>query len=163
MTGPAVISKIESVTFLEGERVIDRLDDYGLILTTHRVREGTDRDFTSIMLEQVCSISVERASKTWLLVPGIGLIVGVTIAAEYHRVDLGAALQIGLSGLILILCYFLTRYSVVQIASAGARISIRLPRRKKKADSVLRLIDAVEFAKTERMSILSENRWERAG
>ena len=143
--------------------MIDRLDSYGLIVTTHRVREGTDRDFTSIMLEQVSSISVERVQKTWLLVSGLALIVGVTIAAEYHKVDLGAAAQIGGSGLLLVLGYFLTSCKVVQIASAAARISIRLPRRKKKAHEVLRLIDALEFAKSERMSIPSENRWERAG
>lgn len=143
--------------------MIDRLDSYGLIVTTHRVREGTDRDFTSIMLDQVSSISVERVQKTWLLVAGLALIVGVTIAAEYHKIDLGAAAQIGGSGLALFLCYFLTCRKIVQIASAAARISIHLPRRKKKADEVLRLIDAVEFAKSDRMSIPAENRWERAG
>jgi len=151
------------VTLLPGERVIDRLDSYGLIVTTHRVREGTDRDFTSIMLEQVSSISVERVQKTWLLISGLALIVGVTIAAEYHKVELGAAAQIGAPGLVLVVCYFLTSYKIVQIASAAARISIRLPRRKKKADEVVRLMDALEFAKSERMSILAENRWERAG
>jgi hypothetical protein len=150
------------VTLLEGERVIDRLDNYGVILTTHRIREGTDRDFTSIMLEQVCSIAVERVAKTWLLVAGVALIVGVTIMAEYHRIGLDAAAQVSASGLFFILCYFLTRFSVVQIASGSARISLRLPRRKRKAESVLRLIDAIEYAKSERTNVLSERQWERA-
>ena len=158
MTGGAVIRTIEAVTLLAGERVIDRLD--GLILTTHRIREGTDRDFTSIMLEQVCSIAVERVAKTWLLLVGIALIAGVAITAQYHKIDRDSALGIAISGLVLILCYVLTRFSVVQIASAGASISVRLPRRN--AGSLLRLIDAIEFAKSERLRILSESRWEQA-
>lgn len=147
---------------LEGEQVIDRLDSYGLILTTHRIREGTHRDFASIMLEHVCSISVEQVSKTWLLVLGTALLVAATITAEYHRVPFDSAMQVGAAGLVLIVCYFVTRLRVIQIASPAARIYVRLPRRKKKADSVLRLIDAIEFAKSERMRSLSESRWERA-
>ncbi len=147
---------------LEGEQVIDQLDSYGLILTTHRIREGTNRDFASIMLEHVCSISIEHVTKTWLLVVGTALIVAATITAEYHRIPFDAAAQVGAAGLILIVCYFMTRFRVVQIASPAARIYVRLPRRKKKADSVMRLIDAIEFAKSERMNSLSESRWEKA-
>jgi len=150
------------VILLEGERVIDQLDGYGLILTTHRIREGTKRDFASIMLEHICSISIEQVTRTWLLVAGTALIVAASITAEYHRVPFDMDAQIGAAGLLLIVCYFMTRFRVVQIASPAARIYLRLPRRKKKADSVLRLIDAIEFAKSERMSFLSESRWERA-
>ena len=142
--------------------MIDQLDSYGLILTTHRIREGTNRDFASIMLEHVCSISIEQVRKTWLLVLGTALLVAVTITAEYHRVPLDSAVQVGAAGLVLIVCYFMTRFRVVQIASPAARIYVRLPRRKKKAESVMRLIDAIEFAKSERISMLSESRWERA-
>lgn len=150
------------MTLLRDERVIDRLDRCGVILTTHRIREETGRDFTSIMLEQVCSIAIERVASTWLLVVGVALIVATTIGAEYHRVDLEAALQIAAAGFVLILSYFLSCYRVVQIASASARISVRLPRRKQRAESILRFIDAIEFAKSERMTVFADTRWERA-
>lgn len=144
------------MTFFEGEQVIDRLDSCGLILTTHRIREGSEREFTSLMLEQICSIAVERVAKTWLLVIGIAGIAGTAIAAEYQRIEVGSALALSVVGLVLILWYGLTRFRVVQIASPRASIFVRIPRRN--AQSVLRLIDAIEFAKSERMKVLCETR-----
>lgn len=153
---------MKPVALLDGERIIDRLDDHGLILTTHRIREGNDQEFTSIMLESVCSISIVRVAQTWLLAAGVALFVGSAITAEYRRVELGLTAQIGGVGLVLVLCYFLTRFRVLQIASAAAGICVRIPRRKKRADTILHLIDAIEQAKGERMSVLLESRWERA-
>ena len=54
---------------------------------------------------------------------GIALIAGVAITAQYQRIDRENALGIAISGFVLILCYVLTRFNVVQIASAGASIS----------------------------------------
>ena len=147
------------MTFLEGERVIDRLENRGLILTTHRIREGTERDFTSIMLEQICSIAVQHVAKTWLLISGVAAIAGAVISAEYQKIDWQSAAVMCLLGLILVVSYILTRFSAVEIASGAAHISVRVPRRN--PGSVLRLIDAIEFAKSERMKALSDLRASR--
>ena len=141
---------------LEGEEFIDRVESCNLTLTTHRIRQGTERDFTSIMLEQVCSIAVHRVAKPWLLVVGFAAIVGAVISLEYQRIDVVSGGTVALVGLVLVLLHFLTRFRVVEIASARASIFVRLPRRK--PEPVLRLIDAIELAKSERMRVLSESR-----
>jgi hypothetical protein len=157
---PAAPLDNESVTLLEGERVIDQLGSCGLVLTTHRIREGTERDFTSIMLEQICSVAIGRVGNTWLLVIGVAVIVAATVTGEYQKIDFNSAVALGLLGLVIIAAYFVTRRSVIQIASARASIFVRVPRRK--PASGLRLVDAIEFAKSERMRVLAESRWERA-
>jgi hypothetical protein len=49
-----------------------------IVLTTHRIRQGDDHSFTSIMLEEVCSVEVSRMVFTRLCVYGL---ISVAVAA----------------------------------------------------------------------------------
>jgi hypothetical protein len=118
------------------ERLIVRMETGGgqMVLTTHRVCHGNKATFTSIMLEDVCSVVVARMAHRWLL-----FIMGACIAAaayllwialrgsgvvpeeDYRKV---ASALLFLSALIVI-AFHITRFSGVQIASPGASIEIR--------------------------------------
>jgi hypothetical protein len=142
---------------LKNEAFLYRSEDDDVILTTHRVRSGGDSEFTSIMLEQICSIVVERKTNRWWMIAalvafGIAAYLGITAYSyvplapysEYQGVAIGAAVI----GALLFFAYFATRVTVAEIASAAA--AIRFQGSGRHMAGILELMELLESAKNER-------------
>jgi len=142
----------------EDEQILFRLDKVDVVLTTHRVRRGDKADFTSILLEQVCSVAVERTARPFMLVLGIVcLVVAVAFAiaasnsfsrADDYQVGMVVA---GILGLACFLIYYITRFSIVKIASAGDSIEFKASRIGQA--KVLDFVNALELAKSDRHAL----------
>ena len=70
------------MNLIDGEKVLFETETGDLVLTTHRVRHGREEgDFTSTMLEEICSVDVTRHGHRWMAVLGwIVLLVSVVWA-----------------------------------------------------------------------------------
>lgn len=146
------------MTLLNNENVLSRLDtgSGALVLTSHRVLHGWDSEFTSIMLEDVTSVTVARLTYRWLLfVTGtciamaaylvwMALQGGIVPVDESRRI---ASALLFLSAL-LILTFGVKRYSEVRIASSGARIEFRI--RSTIRREITRFVRDIENAKNSR-------------
>jgi hypothetical protein len=133
------------MTLFEGEQILLRTKGDHLLVTTHRVRDESESEFTSIMLEEVCSVRTTKTAHRWLLVlaaPLIALVAYSAVAFTHHEISPTLAVIAG----VLVVAYFVTRYSVVEVASAGARIRFEMSR----ANEVAEFVDTVESAKNAR-------------
>jgi hypothetical protein len=118
---------------LDGENVLLESKSQALVLTTHRVRfEQKSSVFTSIMLEQVCSVEGRREGIRSLAIIGlISLALALLVGYAESRIDptgnfAGWPLSLALVGIALILLYFLARPKMIVIKSAGASIACSL-------------------------------------
>jgi len=124
---------------MEGEKVL--IQHGNLLLTSHRVRYHEARKrFTSIMLEEVCSVEGKRQPFRWLLLLGVAaLVLGIVIGyfaskmdrndppirfeAQSRATDAWALLALGVG--LLVSYHFVGQKSLV-IRSAGAAIEYPL-------------------------------------
>jgi hypothetical protein len=123
---------------IDGEKVLCESRD--LLLTTHRVRYQARSRFTSIMLEQVCSVEGENKSYFWLLPLAIvSLIAAAIIGYSALRISTfdsasilamrskeNAAWTFVCFGVLFLTLYFIVRRKSVVIRSAGAKIECPL-------------------------------------
>jgi len=152
------------MTLLENEQVMFRTKRDDFLVTTHRVRDGAGDRFTSIMLEDVCSVRVVRLSFRWLLYASIAafLFAAYSGLRFVNALDSGqervldqaqTAGGVGLVvGLVLLIAFFITRYSAVEIASAGAVIDVTMSR----VNDAAELVAALESAKNDRYMLLTK-------
>src|ERR1035441_5588074 len=114
------------------ERVLYRTARDEVILTTHRLRRGDDSECTSMMLEEVCSVQVVRTDQRALLVAMLLFVIGAGyFASSAAPSNTLPAIPVMLASVaaVCLLAYFLTRFSEVVVASAGADIRFRLLRK----------------------------------
>jgi hypothetical protein len=123
---------------LDGEKVL--LENKDLLLTTHRVRYQARSRFTSIMLDQVCSVEGENKSYFWLLPLAIVLLIVAAIVGYSSlristfdsagilamRSKQNAAWTFVCFGVLFLALYFVVRRKSVVIRSAGAKIECPL-------------------------------------
>lgn len=131
---------------IPNEKVLYKSDGYSLVLTTHRIRHDRGSEVTSIMLEELRSCEMLYTSKLRFLIIGALLVlIGLGGIAKAQ----GDIFWLGLIiGLFLIMAYFLSRKSVLQLCSGGAAITYGIDGKSK--DVAMKIIDSVEAAKNER-------------
>ncbi len=138
------------MNLLEGEKILMESESKDLILTTCRIRQRSTSGYTSIFLEHICSIQVEREERVWLVI--IGCIVGLGSVAALAEGEPAAGV-LGLTvGTALAIGYFLSRSDVVWFRSP--RASIRWPVKGSHTEYVTAFVDAVEAAKNARYSMV---------
>ena len=123
------------------------------------------------MLEEICSVEVTRHAHRWMAVVGcvvllasaawagsLGLRAMRTESLATMREYESSAWETLLWGAVLsgvfFVAYFLTRYRVVMVASAGAEIPWVVERRG--AEYVAGFVDQVEMAKNQRFMLLAQ-------
>lgn len=126
---------------IKNEEVISK--DNGIILTNCRVRHsvvgGGDASFTSIILENIQSISLRYKSNPLLLLIGI-LIAALSVLASRGE---GGIIVMGLIiGGALAAYYYITRKHYLTIASAGGSIDILI--KGQNTQKLVEYIDLVE-------------------
>lgn len=131
------------------EKVLCRSDKDDVVLTTHRVRKGADSEFTSIMLDEVCSVRVTRISHPWLLYATLGAFAGAIYLGS-HEYPAGSIFPTVIGTLALV-AYFRSRVSVVEIASAAAIIQFRYLGAS--AEAISDFVMALESAKDQRYTL----------
>ena len=148
----------------QDERVLFRGKADGLLVTTHRVREGSGSEFTSIMLEEVCSVRTMRIAWRSLLA---GCAVCAAIAGYFAiaslRSDHVAVIQdsqvrasvFAVFGVLCLLAFWVSGFSAVEIASAGARIQCRMS----SAKAVAEFVATLESAKNQRYTLAATGRY----
>ena len=146
------------MNLLPEEEILSNNEILGLTLTSHRIRSQTDsfntNFMTSIMLENVASISVARFTNPWLIATGLLSIFIGFLSANNSSTSLGLFLLIGLC---LFIAYFLSIKKVIEIASSGG-VVIRKPISvDTNMKQVHQLIDKIEDAKDARYMIGKEN------
>jgi|SRR5579871_4649681 len=128
-----------------------------LALTTHRVCHSSEGEFTSIMLENVCSVAVARLAHRGLLwIVGMFMAVAGYLVWMALRPDTAVPEQayravasfLLFVSAILVIAFTLTRYSRVQVASAGASIEFRV--RSRIAKDVRQFVRETEGAQNAR-------------
>ena len=139
------------MVLLPNEKILMQSDKNILTLTTHRVRKETkargQSTVVSITVDAVASCEVVSTSFPILIGLGVlGIVGGVAIFSR----DAGSGLVGILVGLALLAAYFVTRTSVLKVASAGD--AIVLPTKGMKPELLAEFIDAVERQKLERLS-----------
>jgi hypothetical protein len=122
---------------LQSERLLFQIDTGKghLVLTSHRVCHSSELEFTSIMLEDVCSVAVTRTAHRWILGAVGGCIAmacllvwmavwGDTPVPEdlYRR---SASLLLFVSSILMII-FTVRRFSKIQVASPAASIQFRV-------------------------------------
>ncbi|MET4072991.1 hypothetical protein [Hymenobacter sp. UYCo722] len=146
---------------LEGEELLQHSPNNVVVLTTHRIRyhavNSSHAHLVSVMLEKVSSCEVRYQSSPLLLILGVtfGVLGGISLLQSmFGGGEIGAAGL--LLGVILLLCYVITRKHIVSIASdGGARIGFETSGMKK--ESVVSLINNLEKAKHERVTTLARS------
>jgi hypothetical protein len=122
-------------------------------LTNCRLRQGFPREFTSMLLEEVCSIRTARRHHPWLLI--VAAVLG--ILAGYNGIQAATAPPIPalidrsqtiafcflLASLVFIAAYFISRRTAIEIASAAARMIVTVR-------DMATLVEQIERAKNER-------------
>jgi hypothetical protein len=131
---------------LPGERVLLESNTKTLTLTSHRVRYRVTRwgstKVISIMLDQVASCGLVRASHPTLLI--VAAICGVALFLADTETRGGFLLI----GILLVFAYFITRRTVLAIASSGH--TILAPTAGMSVDAIEEFIDQTESAKDAR-------------
>jgi hypothetical protein len=145
---------------LHDERILFESDSQFFVLTTHRIRLETSAwgisQITSIMLEEISSCANTRTSKPLLLVLAT-LFFLAGAYASFNAIEPGPAL-IGAIVItaIFVIIYVLTRRQILEIASAGATMRLRIEGMS--IDEVKELIDRIEIVKNERYLLGRKNR-----
>ncbi len=149
------------MALIDGEKVLFRSDSGDLVLTTHRVRYGSEEsDLTSIMLEEVCSVEITRHTHRWLALVGwillaLAGLLGTTAMRTVPVAEVGTYMSYACCSVILsslfFLAYYLTRFRVVRLASAGATIEWVLKR--KGGEYAAEFVDQLEVAKDRRLML----------
>jgi hypothetical protein len=142
------------MNLLPEEEILSNNEILGLTLTSHRIRSQTDsfntNFMTSIMLENVASISVARFTNPWLIGTGFFSIFIGFLSANNSSTSLGLFLLIGVC---LFIAYFLSIKKVIEIASSGG-VVIRKPISVDTSmKQVHQLIEKIEDAKDARYMI----------
>jgi hypothetical protein len=132
---------------LPAEKELMRSPGGKLVLTTHRVRYERQvigaGVFTSIMLDELASCAVVRASYPLLLLLSLLAVVGG------YYLGGGGSLMSGLVvGVLLVILYFYSRRQELALASAGATIRVRLVNMDMAA--VKNMVEQIEAAKNAR-------------
>jgi hypothetical protein len=167
------------MTLLDGEKVLLETEAGDLVVTTHRVRHGSQKsEYTSIMLEEICSVEVTRKARPWMLIAAWTLLVATLLwvarlgflfnaaatldaIAEYERSARRALIYGGTMSGFFFMAYFWIRYRVVVLASAGAKIEWVVERLG--PDYVAGCVDQVEAARNERLLLLNRISIPKAG
>lgn len=141
------------IDLFEEERVLFRTTADDLLVTTHRVRDGSDSKFTSIMLEEVCSVRVGRTAYRWRLVLAVICDALAAYFALIVRDGQGSALSVSLAllGALSLVAYYVTRSSVVEVASPGARIQFEMS----SVSEVAEFVGTLESAKNQRYLLMA--------
>lgn len=117
----------------------------GITLTNQRIRhtfdKGGDRTITSLLLENIQSISIRYTHKPLLLIVGILLIAASIII---FNAATGILIIGSVIGLVFIVYYFETRKHYLSVASAAGAIHIRV--KGQDTTKLLNYIDTVEEA-----------------
>jgi hypothetical protein len=137
----------------EDERVLFRTTADDLFVTTHRVRDGSESKFTSIMLEEVCSVRVGRRAYRWRLVLAVICDALAAYFAFIVQDGQGSApsLSLALLGGLSLAAYYVIRSTVVEIASRGARIQFEMS----SVSEVAEFVTTLESAKNERYLLMA--------
>jgi len=138
---------------IEDEKVLFRTTADDLFVTTHRVRDGSESKFTSIMLEEVCSVCVGRTAYRWRLVLAVMCDALAAYFAFIVQDGQGSALSLSLAllGALSLVAYYVTRSSLVEIASQGARIQFEMS----SVSEVAEFVGTLESAKNERYLLMA--------
>ncbi|MFN8750130.1 MAG: hypothetical protein ACK5ZE_21305 [Pseudanabaena sp.] len=146
------------MNLLPEEEILSNNEILGLTLSSHRIRSQTDsfntNFMTSIMLENVASISVARFTNPWLIAMGFFSIFIGFLSANNSSTSLGIFLLIGLC---LFIAYFLSIKKVIEIASSGGAVIRKPISVDTNMKQVHQLIDKIEDAKDARYMIGKEN------
>jgi subtilisin family serine protease len=141
---------------LPHEEVLSTFAGTTLVLTTHRVRSYGDAlgrsSVTSIMLDQIASISMVSLSKPWLWIIGALLMFGSLAAAD--QTDKGWVAGVVVS-IAFIAAYFITRRKVLSVASAAAAIAVDAAGASK--ETMHEIIDSIEAAQDARYQALARS------
>jgi hypothetical protein len=144
---------------LQSERLLFQIDTGKghLVLTTHRVCHSSELEFTSIMLEDVCSVAVTRTAHRWILAAVGGciaiacLLIWTVVWGDspipedvYRR---SASLLLFVSSILMIV-FTITRFSKIQVASPAASIQFRVRNSIRK--DVRQFVREMESAKNAR-------------
>lgn len=117
----------------------------GITLTNQRLRhtfdKGGDPSITSLLLDNIQSISIQYKSKPLLLITGI-LLIAVSII--FSQGEIGIVLTGAVIGGVFIAYYFHTRKHYLTIASAADAINIIV--KGQSTTMLLEYIDTVEEA-----------------
>jgi hypothetical protein len=145
-----------------GERVLLSLDNAALVLTTMRIRldvklRGGTR-FMSMTLNSVASCGIVT-SHTPLLIALAGVLALIGFVVGQDNPETAAAMIFG--SVVLIIAYFVTRRTVLSVASAGEHIVVPLVGSSRAV--FLEMIDALECAKLDRENSLIERQSAESG
>lgn len=142
-------------TVIDGESIVLESTNGELRVTTHRVRyllkrTGSTR-FVSMMLDAITSCEVTHTSFPALIVIAV-LVFLAGIAMNTSRDSTPSVIGAVLAGIVIVV-YFATRRQVVRISSPSAHIDVLLIGIG--FDEAVRIVDAIEVAKTARYSLRS--------
>lgn len=147
------------MNLLPSEQILMEGDYKQITLTTHRIRQENKTwshvDLISIMLEEVTSCEYIKRSNPIILIVGILFgVLGAFAASQGHG---DAAQTVGggafLSGLVLIIVYFLTIRRGLNISSPTAKIKMNT--KGMKSENIKAFIDRLEAAKNDRLMRLN--------
>lgn len=142
------------MNLLPEEEILSNNEILGLTLTSHRIRSQTDffnTSFTtSIMLENVASISVARFHYPWLIAMGICSGSIIVLLSRNSSVDTAIGIAIGICFFI---AYFVSIKKVIEIASSGGAVIRKPISVDANMKQVHQVIEKIEDAKDARYMI----------
>ncbi|PSQ67832.1 MAG: hypothetical protein BRD26_09795 [Bacteroidetes bacterium QH_1_64_81] len=132
------------------EEIILESDTGEFTLTTHKVRL-TARQFgqasvKSIMLQELTGCEIRYVSKPWLLVLAAIAFIGGLLIGNESAVTLGVVVAVAA-----VAAYFKFRHQAVVLSSPSVKLNLSL--KGMSLDSAVDMIDKVESAKHERMTL----------
>lgn len=137
---------MKSYQLAEGESVLYLFADASILITDKRIRKlsqpGDISGLTSIMLEDISSIKVQRHTHYWSLILAVFLlVVGIGGVLEFYALGL---VGLGLSA-VLLFYYYQTMQDVVEFRSTTGVIT--LPLNQLENENVVDMINKIEHAR----------------
>jgi len=141
------------IALIPGERIVMSFAKDIVILTNHRIRYDSTQfgssKFVSVTLDSVASCSlVTKSLPILLLVAAVALIVPLYTGG--HMMDTVVI------AIVLVVAYFLTRFTVISIASKGGA-TIRVPTKGMNRAVVAEFLETVEREKLMRSRGVTES------
>jgi|GEM_PF-3600531 len=147
------------MNLLPEEEILSNNEILGLTVTSHRIRSQSDSlntsFMTSIILENIASISVARFTYPWLIaIAFCSCVIGLWISGSSGGRDSYSTATIGfLIGVCFLIAYFLSIKKVVEIASSGGAVIRKPISVDTNMKQVHQIIEKIEDAKDARYMI----------
>lgn len=128
----------------QDEIVIKQADNKNYLFTNVRIRQMYGNNATSILLENILCIKMRYRENALLLYLGIFILVGALIATLSGKDFIGAAVGLGVLGIVFILLYYNSRTHYLFISSGAGDITLSI--QGQGTEKISEFIDQIEEA-----------------